>query len=114
MQIPTVSPASKKWFLKLLVRGPGGCRLWPSYRARDNRGYGVLRIDGVWVRARTLAWALGGRTPPSAPLVLSSTCGNPSCCAIAHLICVTRSEVGRRRAERQRILATTNTKASPK
>lgn len=69
---------------KLLTKASpqGDCLIWSG--AHDRRGYGFLRINGLWRRAHRLMYELHHGTIPDCMVVLHA-CDNPACIAIAHL-----------------------------
>jgi hypothetical protein len=60
--------------------------------ARSKNGYGVIWVDGKWLGAHRLAWALANNKPvPNGKHILHS-CDNPPCCEPGHLRPGTRSQ----------------------
>ena len=57
---------------------------WPWLGARNERGYGIIRIDNRNVRTHRLA--LGLEVALSTKGVVMHTCDNPPCCNPLHLI----------------------------
>lgn len=62
--------------------GPDAC--WPWGKARNEHGYGIIRVSGRNVRAHRLALIRDGDDPGPAVKVLHS-CDNPPCCNPKHL-----------------------------
>ncbi len=74
--------AESSFWMSVDVAGPGGC--WPWLGAKLPKGYGWLRVRGVFYRAHRYAWAaVHGPIPDGA--MICHRCDNPPCCNPAHL-----------------------------
>ena len=64
--------------------GPDAC--WPWMAARNEHGYGVMRIEGRNVRAHRVSLTLAaGKSDPGPSVKVLHSCDNPPCCNPAHL-----------------------------
>jgi len=71
-----------------------GCRLWTGSRVNKPDGtktYGKIEIDGKFVYAHRMAWALYRGFIP-AGMCICHKCDNPQCCNIDHLFMGTKKE----------------------
>lgn len=75
----------ERFFAKIDTDGPGGCWLWTA--ARNNHGYGVIRVGGrggrLWL-AHRLSWLLHHWPIPQGLCILHQ-CDVPACTNPAHL-----------------------------
>jgi len=66
-----------------------GC--WPWKGTKNNQGYGMLLVGGLWKLAHRLSFEIQVGPIPDG-LVVCHRCDNPPCCAPAHLFLGTRAE----------------------
>lgn len=77
---------------------PDGC--WPWTACLDDKGYGLIRLQGRLWRGHRLSFLIAKGDPPEdAPHVLHS-CHNPACCRPDHLHHGTHQDNMREREER--------------
>jgi hypothetical protein len=62
--------------------GVDGC--WPFMGARNNKGYGQMRVNGKMFPAHRVAFIVASGCHPG-PLFVLHRCDNPPCCNPAHL-----------------------------
>lgn len=80
---------NKEKILRRIIEDERGCWRWQG--ARDDRGYGILKIGGHKTRAQRLSYRLFiGEIPPGQDI--HHRCGNPGCVNPAHLEAVEKSE----------------------
>lgn len=87
---------------KLMARvasGLNGCRIWTG--AKNDKGYGLINVNGVRVYTHRLAYELFVGPIPDG-LVIDHLCRNPPCCNPSHLEPVTGAENTRRGEPAQR------------
>jgi len=62
---------------------PNGCLEWT--RATNDKGYGLIWVDGKMIYTHRLAWGLAHPDEPLPPAVRHFECDNPPCCDETHL-----------------------------
>lgn len=82
--------------LEIRVSKTAGCWVWMG--ARDQAGYGAVKVDGRMRRAARVAWELAYGPIPAGLNILHS-CDNPPCVRPDHLM------IGTQRANIQDMLA---------
>lgn len=73
-----------RFWAKVDVRRPGECWEWRA--ARNEHGYGIIRVDGSNVKAHRMALELTDGIQRAPDEKIRHTCDNPPCCNPAHLI----------------------------
>jgi hypothetical protein len=73
---------------------PAGCHVWQ--RSRNNKGYGVIHLEGKLRLAHRAAWFAHYGVWPTAGLVVDHICENRACVRIEHLRLLTNAENIRR------------------
>lgn len=71
----------QRFWSKVRKAGAGKCHLWTG--ALSSGGYGNVAINGGWVSAHRLAYALSFGDPGEFHVM--HTCDRPACCNKAHL-----------------------------
>lgn len=71
-----------RFWAKVDKKSPAECWEWTA--AKNEHGYGIIRIDGKNVKAHRIALANGSIEPPSSVKALHS-CDNPPCVNPSHL-----------------------------
>lgn len=80
---------------KARTRRVGGCLVWTGSKTRD--GYGFITVAGRLEMTHRYAWiATHGPIPKG--MEVDHTCGDRSCCDVAHLRLATRHQNMRNRA----------------
>lgn len=68
--------------------GPNAC--WPWMKARNEHGYGIMRVAGKNVRAHRVARFMG--RDPGPHVKVRHSCDNPPCCNPLHLLTGTQAD----------------------
>lgn len=85
--------------LQRCTRDSFGCLLWGGAKAD---GYGVINIDGKTAYMHRLAYE-DAHGPIPDGYEVDHECRRRNCCALAHLVLVTRAENERRKRWRNRV-----------
>lgn len=99
MPVSSRSLAERFWSKVDTSAGLFGC--WPWAAGRNDKGYGMFRVEGRDRRAHRIAWTLTNGPIPDGLLVLHE-CDNPPCVNPAHLHLGTDADNARERDERGR------------
>lgn len=78
------------------VNQEGDCLIWEG--ARNNKGYGILGVNGKTTLVHRHVWVQAGRDLPEG-LTIDHLCRVKRCVNVDHMEVVTRSENSRRAAE---------------
>ncbi|OOB91217.1 HNH endonuclease signature motif containing protein [Rathayibacter sp. VKM Ac-2630] len=81
------------------VNQEGDCLIWEG--ARNNKGYGILGVNGKTTLVHRHVWVQSGRELPEG-LTIDHLCRVKRCVNVDHMEVVTRSENSRRAAEARR------------
>lgn len=96
-----VRTATESFWLRVDKHAPNGCWEWQS--TMNDRGYGVLRFQGLKGMAHRVAFELTNGPIPDG-LCLLHRCDNPRCVNPAHLFLGTKGDNARDMVQKQRSL----------
>lgn len=83
-----VSPAQRFWYY-VRINDESGCWEWTG--GKNNRGYGLFKVDSKMVATHRFAYEMMVSDIPDGIFVCHK-CDNPPCCNPAHLFLGTRSD----------------------
>ena len=98
---------NKDAFWGHVEKQPGGKGHWLWTGAKNDKGYGILEVDGATVRAHRVAYEMEhGPIPDDKDVGHKTDCANTSCVRASHLELVTNEENAAERAIRKAAIAT--------
>lgn len=82
----------RRFYSRVRIGARDAC--WPWLGAKDDYGYGRLKVNGIQTRAHRVALILKTGVDPPTKQTLHDpiACNNPACCNDRHLRWGTRSE----------------------